>query len=109
MIKSYLFVYITVVVFFCSCGSTQNISYFQDLDQFSYLRAEASRLDSVYQATIKPKDELAIVVSSIEPQAVQPFNLPSGQGKIVSYLVNSEGDINFPTLGKISLGGLTTE
>lgn len=106
----YILLYIATVALFYSCGSTQNISYFQDLEKYDYLKAEVSKLDSLQKVTIKPKDELAIVVSSVEPQAVVPFNLPmASQGKPSTYLVNSDGEINFPTLGKIKLSGLTTE
>lgn len=105
--KIHLLIYVALAVVLSSCGSSKNISYFQDLD--TYLQKEVALSDSIHQVTIKSGDELAIVVSSIEPQAVAPFNLPSGQGKISSYLVDSDGEINFPTLGKIKIGGLSTE
>lgn len=109
MRKFYWLACILGATLFFSCGSSQNISYFQDLEQYDYLKAESLNMDSIHQLTIQPKDELAIVVSSVEPQTVAPFNLPSGQGQISSYLVDGEGNINFPTLGKIKLGGLSTE
>ncbi len=105
--KIHIFVYTILAVLLCSCGSSKNTSYFQDLD--SYLQKEVVLYDSLNPVQIKTGDELAIVVSSIEPQAVTPFNLPSGQGKISSYIIDNEGEINFPTLGKIRLRGLTTD
>lgn len=109
MRRNHLLLYFAVIVVLCSCGSNQNISYFQDLEKYNYLKAESSKLDSVHKVTIKANDQLAIVVSSIEPQAVIPFNLPIGEDQLANYLVNSEGYINFPTLGKIKLAGLSTE
>lgn len=109
MKKIPFFLYIISVILLSSCGSSKNISYFQDLEQYKYLKAEVQNYDSIHKAKIKPKDELAIVVSSVDPQVVIPFNLPVGQGKLSSYLVNDEGEINFPTLGKLKLGGLTTD
>lgn len=111
MRKYYLLICIVAVTLLYSCGSSQNISYFQDLEKYEYLKGEIVKSDSINQNkfTIKPNDQLAIVVSSIEPQAVIPFNLPVGEGQLSSYIVNSDGDINFPTLGKLKIGGLTTQ
>lgn len=105
--KVHILFYSILAVLFCSCGSSKNISYFQDLD--SFLQKEVALSDSLHPVHLKSGDELAIVVSSIEPQAVTPFNLPSGQGKISSYIVDNEGEINFPTLGKIRLRGLSVD
>jgi len=111
MRKIQLLIYLCAVIVLYSCGSSQNISYFQDLEQYQYLRGEVDNSDSLarIKLTIKPNDELAILVSSIEPQAVIPFNLPQGQDQLTTYLVDGSGEINFPTLGKIMLGGLTTK
>lgn len=105
--KIHISFYAVLAVLLCSCGSSKNISYFQDLD--SYLQKEVAMNDSLNPVQIKTGDELAIVVSSVEPQAVTPFNLPSGQGKMSSYIVDEQGEINFPTLGKIRLKGLSTD
>jgi len=109
MRKIHLLLYFTILIVLCSCGSSRDISYFQDLEKYNYLKAEASKLDSAHKVTIKPNDQLAILVSSVEPQAVIPFNLPIGEGQISNYLVNNEGEINFPTLGKIKIAGLSTQ
>ncbi|MEM8523590.1 MAG: polysaccharide biosynthesis/export family protein [Bacteroidota bacterium] len=73
-----------------------------------------------YQAIrIQPNDVLHIKINSLE-QAAQPFELNSGgnTGAVANnpqtlllngYLVNQEGFIDFPTLGKLQLGGLTME
>lgn len=104
-------IYICIAFLLGSCGSSQNISYFQDLEQYQYLRGEIAKSDSLanLKLSIKPNDELAILVSSVDPQTVTPFNLPQGQNQLSTYLVDAQGEINFPTLGKIKLGGLTTQ
>lgn len=108
MRKIYLLPLIAIfAILMSSCGSKKNISYFQDLE--TYLQKEVALSDSLHSVTIKTGDELAIVVSSVEPQAVVPFNLPGGQGKVSTYIVDSEGDINFPTLGKVHLKGLSLD
>lgn len=112
--KKYHFLLLIGVIILCSsCGTTKNFSYFQDLD--TYLQKEVALSDSVQDIRIKADDQLAIVVSSVNPQAVAPFNLPAmpqnnlPQTSLPSYLVDSEGEINFPTLGKIRVAGLSVE
>ena len=70
--------------------------------------------------TIRPQDELMITVTSTVPSASAPYNLPlsnpAKQGELKmshtptqqTYVVNKEGDINFPVLGKLHVAGLTT-
>ena len=69
-----------------------------------------------------PKDLLTISVSCSEPEAALPFNLvvPASQTGINStnlvsqptlqnYLVNNQGEIVFPVLGTLKVGGMTTQ
>lgn len=51
-----------------------------------------------------PKDKLTISVSTTDPEAGRPFNLTGGTS---SYLVDIEGNINFPVLGRLHVQGLT--
>lgn len=75
-----------------------------------------------YDARIMPKDLLTISVSCSEPEAALPFNLvvPVSQTGINStnlvsqptlqnYLVNNQGEIAFPVLGTLTVGGMTTQ
>lgn len=62
---------------------------------------------------------LSIIVSGLDPVAVAPFNLPvvgyenPGSDKLYSsptlqsYLVDVDGNIDFPIVGKINLAGLS--
>jgi len=63
--------------------------------------------------TIQSSDILRIRVSSLNATAVAPFSMSSSANKegggFDEYLVNSEGDISFPTIGKISVIGLQIE
>ncbi|RPD98794.1 polysaccharide export protein [Aureibaculum marinum] len=95
-----------------SCGSRQDIVYFQDADM-----AAVSRPIENYNPIIKPDDALTITVSSLDLEGVRPFNLSAvsyadnqgayGGVKLQSYLVDSNGNIDFPVLGKLKLAGLT--
>jgi polysaccharide export outer membrane protein len=69
------------------------------------------------ELTIQPQDMLSIVVSSKEPELSVPFNLPvvSYQGvketyvqqRILGYIVDKEGNIDFPILGSLHAEGCT--
>ena len=68
-----------------------------------------------------PKDLLSITVNTTDPQAAAPFNLPvqtpmnaaltnintPTQPTLQQYLVNNDGEIDFPVLGRLKVGGLT--
>ncbi len=103
-----LFTYISV-----SCVQVKDISYFQQISQGQ------NTLGSVtYDARIKPKDILSITVVSSEPEASRRYNLimpqldatlsyTQSQPTLQNYLVDGEGNINFPSLGKMSVKGLS--
>ncbi len=64
---------------------------------------------------IQPNDALSITVSSLEPQLAAPFNLVdmriAGQipveSPLSSFLVDSNGDMSYPVLGKIQVAKKT--
>lgn len=94
-----------------SCTSTKKIAYFQGADEKTI--QEQARY---YQVRIMPNDNLHITVSSINPEAVRIFNsintevttnLNSESLNIMGYIVDNDGNINFPVLGTVHLGGLT--
>jgi polysaccharide export outer membrane protein len=105
-----------VMLVFClgSCVNTQKLYFFNDLTPTS------QKLDSVKQyavSRIHPHDRLTITVSSADPSLtayLNPFNMSMSQNNGASqmntgYLVNNEGFIDFPVLGKIQVLDLTTE
>lgn len=95
-----------------SCVTPKNIAYIADAERF---KEEA--ISQEYKNEIQKDDLLAITVNSKSPELTIPFNtissvitssasqqMPYSQ---TGYLVNSEGDIVFPVLGKIHVAGLT--
>lgn len=99
------------------CQSYKNVPYLQDLP-LSQIETAAP---SLYDARIMPKDLLTIVVSCPEePELAEPFNLTIAtisssasnrslysQPTLQQYLVDNEGNIDFPVLGTLHIGGLT--
>ena len=101
-----------------ACQSYKKVPYFQNVE----VENEVEQQEKLYDAKIMPKDLLTIVVSCTNPELAIPFNLTvaSNAGIAVStssyvttqpvlqpYLVDNEGNINFPVLGELKLGGLT--
>ena len=80
-----------------SCTPYEKVLYLQNTEGI-----DTSRVVELYDSRIQPKDMLAITVSSLVPEVAELFNMPE------AYLVDNDGNINFPTLGRIKVGGLTT-
>jgi polysaccharide export outer membrane protein len=105
---------ILILILFSSCSSISDISYLQ----FDDLNIKQTNND--YQLKFKADDLLQIVVSSEDFESVQPFNMPvvgflnvgnsqysTSQALLQSYLIDSEGYIDFPVIGRVKLAGLT--
>lgn len=101
-----------------SCVSRKKMAYFQNMEELK-LAVDESKTD----LKIQPNDLLTITVSAANLEAVQPFNLPvtsaprlgevggtvQGNMQIQSYLVDSDGNIEFPVLGTVKVSGLTRQ
>lgn len=97
-----------------SCGSVKDIVYFQNK-----VVDNPEKIDKYAGVVIQPQDQLSIVVTSRNPELVPMFNLPmvqfmagtdataSYQQRILGYVVDKEGCIDFPVLGVLKVGGLT--
>lgn len=108
-----------------SCSTPKNITYFPELQTGSTVQAE-----KVLDIKVKPGDKLSIIVSTQDPALSNLFNLVTtqnrigqttsstttvgnasagGNGQVAYYTVDSQGEINFPVLGKMYIAGLTRE
>ena len=116
----YPIVIVLIAATMIGCGSSKGVAYLQDDDSDGMFAIEfANQTKKMFDAKIMPKDLLTITVSATEPEAVRPFNLvmpsytsgsdirTSGQPQLQTYLVDNDGYVNFPVVGKIQLKGLT--
>lgn len=92
-----------------SCASPKKIVYFQDSQDY-----ETIVTDNGFEPKFKVDDVISIYVATLNPEASAPFNLTvgvsaSGQAQSLDYLVDKNGDIEFPVIGKISVVGLSPE
>lgn len=98
---------VTMILMMVSCGSSKEVAYWQNIDSISLAASKG-----LYDAKIMPKDELTILVQTTDPLTSEPFNLRStgqvsSKDQITGYLVDNDGMINFPIVGKIHVAGLT--
>ena len=104
------------LLLFTSCANYKDIPYFQNAAE-----VDLSQSASLYEMTIKPKDLLSIYVFSSDAVAAAPFNdlepspVDITQKRIYSYkgqsfhqyMVDNNGEIDFPIVGKIKLVGMS--
>ena len=92
-----------------SCVTNRKVAYLQDMTHETQIT-----LEDKFEAVISPYDELDVVITSFNAELAQPFNIyavaevSSGNSQQnLSYLVDQNGYIELPVLGKIQAAGLT--
>lgn len=109
--NKYLIIIISILLL-SSCASRKKMAYFQgELEN-----VEAKN----YTPTLVKDDLLAITVMGLDPEAVKPFNMPvtdvsnramggytQGTPTPPGYLIDADGNIDFPVIGQVQLAGLT--
>lgn len=106
-----------LVLLVCSCAPRKASVYYQNIDNLT-----APENQNTYEIKIQPDDLLMIIVSADDAESALPFNLTTvsiptpgpaglnnfmGQQSIQNYLVDANGVIDFPVLGKLKVGGLS--
>ncbi|RYD90987.1 MAG: sugar transporter [Sphingobacteriales bacterium] len=110
---------VLVILLLTSCGAKRNLVYLSDLNDSTVYR---SAINNLTEPKIQHGDILGITISNVDPESSNLFNkglLPvAGQAALNNntatpdaggYLVDKAGNINFPSIGKIKLTGLTIE
>lgn len=114
------------LIFFCmvlislvvtSCKTREVIIYMQDVPQAdtTYVIQQSGNI------LIRPGDKLSIIVSTSIPELANTFNLSApyrlvgrntsttDEAQTAYYTVDSKGEIDFPILGKLKVGGMARE
>ena len=112
--KIWNYMLMCVVVLCTSCASSKKVVYLQDV-----VPLKQQDIEQKYEVYVHNDDLLAIMVNSKNPELALPFNMPMvsyqlGSGstnsacqRVLGYLVDGNGDIDFPILGKLHVAGLT--
>jgi polysaccharide export outer membrane protein len=100
-----------------SCKTREKLVYLQKGD-------DQTKVQPDYQVILRPDDQLNIMVGGSDMESLAPFqffystNTQGGQGAmmqnpqmmggtVISYIIDINGNINFPVLGFIKVAGLT--
>lgn len=107
-----------ITLFLSSCSSYKKVPYLQSPGDPDSL---ITIIPAAHKGTIRfrPEDKLSILVlTPKEPSGAKAFNLMEtatnsggsrGTGEELVYLVDSQGNIDFPILGSLHIQGLTKE
>ncbi len=104
---SYIFSTFLVLLLITSCASREDIAYFSETGV-----SNATKELGNYTPTLSADDLLEISVAAIDMQAVGPFNGAGVEGDVTAsvkktYLIDQNGEIEFPIIGDVKLSGLT--
>jgi polysaccharide export outer membrane protein len=113
----HLMLLLTACLLLTNCASRRKVVYIQGAEN---LGGQTNPYD--YNAKIQKDDQLVIVVNSKEPALAAPFNMQLTQsafngttvsagngsgGTPVPFWVDKEGYIDYPTMGKVYVEGMT--
>lgn len=114
---------IAAALWLSACSTPKDITYFQDAEALNGMALQAEQ-----QFRLRPEDKINIVVNSSNPMLEQQFTLTTpnsnytlgatvkpkttnsnngSYSQTIAYTVDEQGTIDFPVLGKISVGGKT--
>lgn len=118
-------VYIILTVFliaFSSCGMRKNVVYFKDIPDSVFLASKNIPTTQFTDPKIKPNDIVQVTILTLDVAVNAMLNAEgtasfstqpatsSGQagGPVTGLMVDKDGNIELPVIGKIKIGGLTT-
>lgn len=122
--KFYIACTFTASLLLASCSAPKDVVYFQDLKpgQENIIPFNTKPL------RLQPYDKVSIIVSTQDARLNALYNLPvattrlggnssdgslssegSTNGNVAPYTIDTQGNINFPVLGKLHVAGMTRE
>lgn len=117
MIKNTFLIFICVLFLLVSCKTKDKASELNYMQNVEQIATEISLKNT--SSTIQKGDQLLIFVTAKDMDVVRPFNQSYYSNQTVpttnttsverNYLVDSEGNIDFPVIGKISTTNKTLE
>ena len=116
-IRPLLIICVVAVLQACSTTKNESLVYFENIGDAADGVLE---LPGDFSLKIQPDDELIITVTSLVPEATSAYNVPAinpamraavevtTSPSLQTYVVDMDGCINFPVLGKLKVAGLST-
>jgi polysaccharide biosynthesis/export protein len=105
--RNFLYI-ILFLLTFISCSTKKDILYFQEI-----AKLENMEVSKEFEPVFEINDILHIKVTSLNDEVVAPFQMPSESSSggnqqspsAMGYLVDINGEIRFPVLGKVEVAG----
>jgi len=100
-------IFFTINILIISCASREQIVYFQGNEELF------QEIGNDYSPKLQPDDKLVITISALDFEATKPFNQVNyyyqvnDEARRQTYLIDQNGEIDYPVIGKIKLAGLT--
>ena len=98
-----------------SCATKERMVYFQNDNQQDTIISSHSG----YTPVLKKDDFISVIVTADDPETAIPFNFPAQESRNLSsngytqgnpvktgYLIDEEGNVSLPVLGRIHLAGM---
>lgn len=101
--------YFLAVLSLLSLGSCVSYGSLVNFNEAPGIPDQAQDIRNYQPIVIQPNDILEIQINSANPATAAPFKTGGSGEQSNGFLVNSQGDITFPTLGKIKMKGLAVE
>lgn len=117
--KKYILLIPILALALTSCKTSKEMLYFTELAKDGSVTQVIPDSIKEYEGPIMPDDMLFISITALDPNAVAVFNLATqnflvpGEERLATtpsmqtYLVDNEGYIDYPVLGRIKLGGMS--
>lgn len=118
--KKLLLIAVGAALMLASCSTPKNIAYFQDTEE-----ADGAEIAAVKNITLRPGDMISIIVNAKTAELSALFNLPytsqrigqnsnasisgSSSSQISGYTIGDDGCVDFPTLGRLKIAGMTKQ
>lgn len=119
--KRYILSLAFVAFILSSCTTKKEMIYFPEMAKTADIVQVIPDSIKNFESIIEPDDMLAISVTAMDPNAVAIFNLPlqnylsAGATELMTtpalqtFIVNSDGYIDYPVLGSIKVTGMTRD
>jgi polysaccharide export outer membrane protein len=114
-----IIVLLVCAVFISSCASKKDIIYYQGIDEMNL--ENLTEIQPEFE--IQVNDVLQVSIKTLNPDSAIPFNKMAGGGammggaggafpglvQLMGYLVDKNGDIELPFVGKVKVSGLSLQ
>ena len=109
---------LAVIVAACSTNKENALAYFRNLPPEVTGKINAAESTPMRLA---PDDEVTVTISSASPEATAMFNAPlqnpasygdnqaQGSPKVLTHIVDADGNIELPVIGRVNIGGKTLD